>query len=88
MGLIILPDGSIKWIYMGLKQPVLTDKECNNWIAHFFDVFIFLKAAFIIFFSMKGIMLWRRSNFMGCQVIMLLTVSMILVSFIHPLTER
>lgn len=80
MGLIILPDGSIKWIYEGEKQPTLTDKMCDSFIAHVFDVFIFLKAAFIVFMSIKGIMMWRKSNFMRCQVISLLVISCILVS--------
>jgi hypothetical protein len=80
MGLIILPDGSIKWVYEGQRQPTLTDKQCDSLIAHFFDVFIFFKAAFIIFMSIKGTMMWRRSNFMRCQVISLLVISCILVS--------
>ncbi len=82
MGLHILPDGSIKWVYEGQRLPTLTDKTCDSLISHFFDVFIFMKAAFICYTSVKGIMMWRRSNYMGCQVISLLTLSLILVSFI------
>lgn len=76
-----MPNGSIRWIYIdGSREPTLTDKMCDSLIAHFFDVFIFFKAAFIVFMSIKGIIMWRKSKFLRCQVITVLTVSACLVS--------
>jgi len=76
-----MPNGAVRWIYQGGdRQPTLTDKMCDSYIAHFFDVFIFLKAAFIVFMSIKGIIIWRKSKFLRCQVITVLTTSALIVS--------
>ena len=63
---IVFKDGSVVWIYGGLSDPSLTEDSCPSIIRSFFDVFIFVKAAFICFVSIRGIMLWSRSKFMRC----------------------
>lgn len=60
---------------------IVSDEDKGGWFGTFFNVYCFIKAAFLIFISLQGIMWWRKEYRKSWPIIALLVVGIVVVGW-------